>query len=122
MSINTLCYIRDIFLAIKSFEELFQKEYGLSLNEGMLLCTLKDEKLTAGELAEKLHLSNSNTSKVIKAVEQKGLIERIIDKEDKRLMRFRLTKKAKDLVNSCDCESLDKPKVLEEILCSKNIE
>lgn len=122
MSINTLCYIRDIFIAIKNFEELFQKEYGLSLNEGMLICTLKDEKLTAGELAKKLHLSNSNTSKVIKSVEKKGLIERIIDKEDKRQMYFRLTKKAKELVNSCDCDSIDKSKILEDILLKNNIE
>ena len=63
--------------------------YDLSLNEGMLLCTLLNTpKLTSSEIAEALGLSASNTSKVIRSVEEKKLITRLIGKEDKRQMRF----------------------------------
>lgn len=87
---KTLCNIRDIYRSIRDFESLFQQKYDLCLNEGMLLCSLRDNTLSSSELAEVLGLSNSNTSKVIKSVEDKGLIERKLGKEDKRQMYFQL--------------------------------
>ena len=52
-------------------------------------------KLTSSEIAEALGLSTSNTSKVIRSVEGKKLITRLIGKEDKRQMRFLLRQKAR---------------------------
>lgn len=86
-----LCSLRDIFRSIRDFEEAFQQEHDLCLNEGMLLCSLKDCMLKSTDLAERLGLTPSNTSKVIKSVETKGYIERILGKEDKRQMFFTLT-------------------------------
>lgn len=37
---DSLCKIRDIYRAIATFEAEFEKHYNLTLNEGMLLCTL----------------------------------------------------------------------------------
>lgn len=86
---ETLCKIRDVYRAIAEFEVQFTQMYDLSLNEGMLLCTLLNTpKLTSSEIAEALGLSASNTSKVIRSVEGKKLITRLIGKEDKRQMRF----------------------------------
>ena len=43
------------------------QEFDLSLNEGMLLCTLLNTpKLTSSEIAEALGLSASNASKIIR--------------------------------------------------------
>lgn len=93
---ETLCKIRDIYRAIAEFEVQFTQMYDLSLNEGMLLCTLLNTpKLTSSEIAEALGLSASNTSKVIRSVEEKKLITRLIGKEDKRQMRFFLRQKAR---------------------------
>lgn len=39
---EALCKIRDIYRAIAEFEGQFVQQYDLSLNEGMLLCTLLD--------------------------------------------------------------------------------
>lgn len=41
---DSLCKIRDIYRAIATFEAEFEKHYNLSLNEGMLLCTLSKAK------------------------------------------------------------------------------
>ena len=50
---ETLCRIRDIYRAIAEFEVKFMQEFDLSLNEGMLLCTLLNTpKLTSSEIAE----------------------------------------------------------------------
>lgn len=92
---NTLCTLRDIYRSIRDFEEFFQKKHDLCLNEGMLLCSLKSGKLSSTELAEVLGLTTSNTSKVIKAVENKGLVDRILGKDDKRQMYFRLNETGK---------------------------
>ena len=83
---ETLCRIRDIYRAIAEFEVKFMQEFDLSLNEGMLLCTLLNTpKLTSSEIAEALGLSASNTSKVIRSVEDKKLITRLVGKTDKKV-------------------------------------
>ena len=52
---ETLCKIRDVYRAIAEFEVQFTQMYDLSLNEGMLLCTLLNApKLTSSEIAEAL--------------------------------------------------------------------
>ena len=89
---NALCTIRDVYRSIIKLEEYFQLKYNLCLNEGMMLCSLKDKKLSSTELSEALGLTPSNTSKIIKSVEDKKFIRRIIGKEDKRHMYFTLTK------------------------------
>ena len=76
--VRTLCQIRDVYRAIYDFELNFQQLYDLGLNEGMLLCSLNAQKYSSNELASVLGLSNSNTSKVIKSVEKKGTIRRIV--------------------------------------------
>lgn len=93
----------------------FQQEYEICLNEGMLLCSLKEGKHTSGEIADKLGLSNSNTSKVIKSVEGKGFIERIPGKEDKRQMYFIITEKGLSKLSEIKCETFTIDKVLKEI-------
>ncbi|MDD4516781.1 winged helix DNA-binding protein [Massilibacteroides sp.] len=88
---NALCSLRDIYRAIREFELEFSQKHDLCLNEGMLLCTLCTEMYSSSEIASNLGLSNSNASKVIRSVEEKGLIERRLGKEDKRQMYFVLS-------------------------------
>lgn len=96
---ETLCRIRDIYRAISEFEVQFMQEFDLSLNEGMLLCTLLNTpKLTSSEIAEALGLSASNASKIIRSVEEKKLITRLVGKADKRQMHFALTPEGKNRI------------------------
>lgn len=90
---KTLCTVRDIYRTIRDFENDFQTRHDLCLNEGMMLCSLKMGQLSSTELAEVLGLTTSNTSKVIKSVENKGYIERQLGKDDKRQMYFALNDK-----------------------------
>ena len=71
---NTLCRIREVSRAIAEFEQCFEREYRLSMNEGVLLCCLaRHGELSSGEIAEMLRLTCSNTSKVIRSVELERL-------------------------------------------------
>lgn len=119
---DTLCLIRDIYQSIGEFETLFQKEHNLCLNEGMLLCTLKTEKYSSGEIAEMLGLTHSNTSKVIKSVEEKGLVERVLGEKDKRQMFFSLTEKGKEKLSAIKCETVKIPDILKDILAAKHLD
>lgn len=89
---KTLCKIRSLCRAITAFEKEMERVCHLSLNEGMLLCILSNEKLmTSGEIAEALDLTPSNTSKIIRSLEQKGFLHRDLGNQDKRQMYFSLT-------------------------------
>ena len=81
---DKLCKIRDLQRAVHQFESAFEKRYGICLNEGMTLCSLsKTGRLCPGELGELLGLTPSNTSKVLRSVEQKGLVTRELCNEDR---------------------------------------
>ncbi len=115
-----LCKIRDIQRSVIAFEQQFEKRYGISLNEGMILCSLvKSERLSSGELGELLGLTASNISKVIASVEKKGLIERFMCKEDKRQMHFSLTSQGVQLISSIKCDEIQIPELLVSALSLK---
>ena len=80
------------YKTLYQFEKAFAECNGMTINEAMILCCLKDgEAKTAGALSEFVGLSNSRISKVINAVEGKQLIRRLINPNDKRQMLFSLT-------------------------------
>ena len=55
---DRLCKIRDLQRAVMRFEADFEAHYGISLNEGMTLCTLSgSERMCPGELGEALGLT-----------------------------------------------------------------
>lgn len=116
-SIKRLCKIRDLQRAVYQFELQFEKLYGISLNEGMALCSLsKTPSLSSGELGELLGLSSSNTSKVICSVEKKGYVERVVGTKDKRNMYFSLTDSGRDILRSIGDGTIEVPPTLETLL------
>ncbi len=111
---DKLCKIRDAQRAIIAFEQQFSNDYGISLNEGMLLCTLvQREPLSSKELGNLLGLTSSNISKVIASAEKKRLIIRILGKEDKRQMYFSLANEGKQIIKAIKCSEFALPDVLD---------
>lgn len=88
---NPLCKIRDIQRALEVFEQEFERQNGITLKEGMIMCCLSESECNASDLANKTDMSCSNCSKIISSIEKKGYIEREFGKSDKRTMIFRLT-------------------------------
>ena len=111
---DKLCKIRDLQRAVHQFE----KRYGICLNEGMTLCSLsKTGRLCPGELGELLGLTPSNTSKVLRSVEQKGLVTRELCNEDRRQMYYSLTQQGRELLASVSCREVETPEILRDWLC-----
>lgn len=114
---ETLCKIRDVHCAIARFEEQFIRTYGLSLNEGMVLCTLlHTPKMASSEIAGALGLSASNASKLIRSVEEKKLIRRLIGKDDKRQMHFSLTEEGRKRILDIRNDTIELPDLLQQII------
>ena len=87
-----ICRIKEIYKTLYQFEKLFAGHHGLTINEALLLCCLKDgEARTAGALCDFVGLSNPRVSKVITAVEEKGYLCRALGPNDRRQMLFSLT-------------------------------
>lgn len=113
MNSFNICKVRDVYRAVLSLEHYFEENYNLNLNEAMLLCTLfENNKLTAGDLAERLGLTCSNTSKVIASAEKKKLIKRSMGKEDKRKMLFSLTPQGTDRLSTLKADPVELPEPL----------
>lgn len=113
---ETLCKIRDVYRAIAEFEVQFTQMYDLSLNEGMLLCTLLNTpKLTSSEIAEALGLSAS-TLQGHSLCRGKKLITRLIGKEDKRQMRFSLTTEGKNRISDIKNATFELSELLQQVV------
>lgn len=111
-----MCRLRDVYRAIAQVEAQMEQRFGLNLNEAMVLCNLNaEENLTAGMIAERLGLAQSNASKVICSLENKHLLKRKIDKHDKRVVHYALTPQGTDKIKNADCDSLEFPPILEDI-------
>jgi DNA-binding MarR family transcriptional regulator len=113
---NNLCVLRDIYRVLGEFEVEFQNRHHLCLNEGMIICSLRNEKLSSGQIAELLNLTCSNTSKLLRSVEEKGLIERDLGKKDKRQMYFTLTKKGHERLRLIEKDDMELPEILSKLI------
>ena len=111
---KTICAMRDVFKAMGNFETAFEKMYQITLNEAMILCALKEasDKVTATNLSKQTELSPSHTSKMLRILEEKGLIVRSLGSEDRRQMYFHLTQLGKQRVTELELDKVEIPDLL----------
>lgn len=109
--------MRELYKALTGFEAAFEQQYGLSLNEAMVLCALHEAKkeMTSTAIAERTELAPSHTSKVIRSVEIKGLIQRDMGKVDKRQMYFSLTAAGKTRLQAIQLDEVEVPGLLKPL-------
>jgi len=113
---ESICDIRDLYRTLHLFEKEFSDKYGITLNEGMLLCCMKDRKSkSANEICDFLALSPSRGSRIITNAEEKLLIKREMGVEDKRKMIFTLTDDGLRKIESMKICSADFEKFTEEL-------
>lgn len=113
-TVELICRVRDLQRAVASFERSIERRYGICLNGSMMLCSLHraGRRLSAGELAEWLGLTASNASKVLAALERKGLIGRVPGCADRRRTYFELTPAGERLLGEIRSGSPEVPPLL----------
>ncbi len=112
---DCICVIKDIYRALHSFEDEFLKTYDLCINEALVLCSLRNKQLSSSEIAEQAGLKFSHASKIIKSIEEKGLITRMIGHSDKRYMNFELSERGNEILNKIEKSPLQIPDLLHPI-------
>lgn len=90
--------IRRISQAVESYSRYLWQEYGLTSPQlGALRELEKSPLATPGHLAEKLHVSPQTIAGILKRLEQRGLITRARDENDRRSFSLQLSEEGKRL-------------------------
>ncbi len=106
--------MRDLYKALGSFEAAFEATYGLSLNESMILCALREfgKPTTPTDLSKRVEIRTSHLSKLLRSLEDKKLISRSLGNEDRRQMYFALTDAGVHRLGQLDMEKVEVPELL----------
>jgi MarR family transcriptional regulator, 2-MHQ and catechol-resistance regulon repressor len=99
----------EIFLSLRYTEDLLQQscaplvaQYGLSKSSVNLLMMLRHgpaEGMQLHDLGDLMLVSRANITGLIDHLEQKGLVTRVVDPQDRRARFARITKAGTDVLN-----------------------
>lgn len=107
--------MRELLKALSELEQQLIDNYGISLNESMVLCSIGQETVTASIIIERTGLTPSHTSKVISQIEKKEMITRSLGTKDKRQMYFTLTKKGQLCLENIKNQGIEVPESLQPL-------
>ncbi|WP_433894424.1 MarR family winged helix-turn-helix transcriptional regulator [Streptomyces sp. CA-111067] len=96
--------VRSAFLVNAVYAET-AREYGLTAQQGQLLCVLMPQPYGMSELGGILGLAKSSLTGLVDRTTQRGLVRREPDPEDKRAVRVALTEEGDTLVDAFFAET-----------------
>ncbi|MDF2712563.1 MAG: marR [Nonomuraea muscovyensis] len=101
--------VRSSFLVNAVYAEA-AREYGLTPQQGQLLCVLMGRPYRMRELGEMLRLAKSSLTELVDRTAQRGLVRREPDPTDGRAVRVTLTERGAELAEvfyTGTCERID---------------
>lgn len=96
--------VRSAFLVNAVYAES-SREFGITSQQGQLLCVLMAQPLGMGELGATLGLAKSSITGLVDRTERNGLVRREPDPRDTRAVRVALTPQGSKLVNKFYAET-----------------
>jgi DNA-binding MarR family transcriptional regulator len=99
--LEILIKLRKIIRSINLESKRIQKEFGISIPQLLVLQFLseqKDYRASAKEIKSYINLNASTVSGIVYRIEEKGLVARLPNSNDKRGMFVTLTAKGADLL------------------------
>lgn len=91
--------IRSINDSMNSISKPDYEAYGLTAIQARILMEMYIcEKFTVGELGKLMMMSSGNISTLCKKMEKQGLIKRIRDKDDERVVKVLLTEEGTNII------------------------
>ncbi len=89
-------HIKATWHSLSRMYSQIASEYGLSQTTGYILINIEREGTPATKIAPKIGMEPTSLSRILKNMDDKGLIYREGDKNDKRVVRIYLTKEGKE--------------------------
>jgi len=96
--------VRSAFLVNAVYAES-ARQYGLTSQQGQLLCVLMAQSYGMSELGATLGLAKSSLTGLVDRSERNGLVERRPDPQDSRAVRVALTRQGGSLVEDFYAET-----------------
>ncbi|MGB7605688.1 MAG: MarR family winged helix-turn-helix transcriptional regulator [Lutisporaceae bacterium] len=97
------CYTRKIGESMNSVVSPISEKYGLTMMQTRILMELHQyESHTIGSLADSICVAGANISAMCKKLEGQGLLERVRNRADERVVRVVLTSLGKETVLEID--------------------
>ncbi|MGW5262045.1 MarR family winged helix-turn-helix transcriptional regulator [Microbispora sp. NPDC004025] len=96
--------VRSTFLVNAVYTDS-AREYGLTQQQGQLLCVLMAQPYGMSELGAMLGLAKSSLTGLVDRSERNGLVERGSDPRDSRAVRVSLTRKGAELADEFYAET-----------------
>lgn len=119
-------YTRKIAETMNCVFNPISENYGLTMMQTRILMELyKNKSHTVGSLADSICVAGTNISAMCKKLEGQGLLERIRNREDERVVRVVLTKLGKETVMEIDklyndkislCLAVEKEETFDDIV------
>jgi len=103
--------VRSAFL-VNSVYVNSAREYGLTQQQGQLLCVLMAQPYGMGELGAVLGLAKSSLTGLVDRSERNGLVQRQDDPQDSRAVRVALTRRGTKLAEEFYAETCRRVEVL----------
>ncbi|MFZ5942600.1 MAG: MarR family winged helix-turn-helix transcriptional regulator [Bacillota bacterium] len=98
--LETWSLFRKTFAKLQRIAEDDLRKYGTTPSQFSILWNLSVEESTPmSELSRQSACVNSNITSIISRMEERGLVKRIQDKKDRRIVRVELTGEGKELYN-----------------------
>lgn len=110
--IKSICILRDLVKSVSELQSDFNRRFGISLKEAMVLCCIGESVMTSGEISEQIGIPASATSKAIRGVETKGLVSRKCGDNDRRCMEFALSHDGREILRRLKTEGIELPPFL----------
>lgn len=114
--IQCICLMRDLMKVLAELEHQLEETHGVTLNEAMVLCSIGDGTISAGNIITCTGMTPSHASKTIRSAEDKGLLTRRLGEQDKRQMYFGLARKGKNCLKRIKEQGLEIPEWLASLL------
>ena len=90
--------LRRIMRAHDLDSRALKSEFGVTAPQLLCLRAAAGQRLTAQEIARRIHLSASTLVGILDRLEEKGLIERLVDPTDRRRAPLRVTARGQELL------------------------
>lgn len=93
------CLVREISVVVKRKGREILNEFPITPPQFTALLWLNDEgEMTIGDLSQKMYLACSTMTDLVDRMEKSGLVERVRDERDRRVVRIRLLKKGREII------------------------